>query len=230
MVLLRTSQASVAGRPIGSASTPTLVAWPRVEKEDDVELLIAWQRGDKAAGSALFKRHFSALYRFFANKLPDEAEDLVQATWMACVRYTDSVSKAATFRAYLFAIARNQLFRALRARVPDQNVDFGVSAIVDLAASPATAAATAERDRALLGALRALPVDSQIVLELHYWEDLSGTELAGVLELPVGTAKTRLRRAKTLLQQALRRGKQAPADDALDAWVRSMRGKLPAET
>ena len=192
----------------------------------DLELLAAWRAGDRASGSELFKRHFDSLYRFFVNKLPDEAEDLIQSTWMACVRYADSVAKAASFRAYLFTVARNELYRSLRARGSGGEVDFSASAMVDLAPSPATVAGAAQRDAVLLGALRSLPVELQIVLELHYWEDLSGSELAAVLELPVGTAKTRLRRAKQLLTEALQGGEQAAQGDALEAWVRSMRGKI----
>jgi len=198
-----------------------------VSAATDLELLAAWQAGDKSAGSDLFTRHFRGLFRFFTNKLPGEAEDLVQVTWMACLRYGDSLSRATSFKSYLFAIARNQLYLRLRSREPSGNVDFGVSSMIDLGASPTSLAAAAERDRDLLGALRSLPVDSQIVLELHYWEDLSATELAHVLELPVGTAKSRIRRAKELLQTALARDKQAAEGDGIELWVRSMRAKLP---
>jgi len=192
----------------------------------DAELLAAWHSGDKGAGSQLFTRHFDALYRFFANKLPDDAEDLVQGTWMACVRYEDSLRKAASFRAYLFAIARNELYRALKGRSPSDEVDFSVSSMIDLGASPVSIAAAAERDRDLLGALRAIPIDAQIVLELHYWEDLSGTELAEVLGVPQGTAKSRIRRAKALLAAALSEETPVVAGDAMDQWVRSMRAKV----
>lgn len=192
----------------------------------DLELLANWRAGDRAAGGELLSRHFDSLYRFFANKIPEEAEDLIQATLASCVRYADKLAQASSFRAYLFTIARNELYRCLRKRGPAADIDFGVSSIVDLAPSPATHAAAAERDRDLLGALRALPVEAQVVLELHYWEDLSASELADVLSLPTGTIKSRLRRAKQLLTQALRRGKEAPQDDALDKWVRSMRAKV----
>jgi len=197
----------------------------------DLELLEAWRNGDKKAGSELFSRHFDSLYRFFASKVADDAEDLIQGTWMACVRYGDTVSKAASFRAYLFTVARNQLYRMLRNRqASGAAVDFTVSAIVDLAPSPATVAVAAQRDRDLLGALRSLPLESQLVLELHYWEDLSATELAEVLDMPVGTVKSRIRRAKQLLATALQRGKEATEDDALDDWVRSMRAKIYKRT
>ena len=192
----------------------------------DLELLAGWQEGDRAAGSELFRRYFDPLYRFFATKLPDETEDLVQSTWMACVRYGERVAQAASFRAYLFTVARNELYRALRSRRP-AGVDLGVSSVVDLAPSPATIAGSAQRERRLLGALRALPVQAQVILELYYWEELSTRELAEVLEVPLGTAKSQLRRAKQLLHQGLERDDaQAPADDALDRWVQSMRAKI----
>lgn len=192
----------------------------------DLELLASWRDGDQASGSELFRRYFDPLYRFFVNKVAVEAEDLMQNTWMACVRYGDSLERASSFRAYLFTVARNELYRHLRARRPDTEVDFGASSIIDLSPSPVTVLGSAERERRLLGALRSLPVESQVILELHYWEDLTTAELAEILELPHGTAKSRLRRAKQLLDQALHRGRKATDTDAMDRWVRSMREKV----
>lgn len=192
----------------------------------DLELLAAWRSEDAAAGSELFRRYFDPLYRFFVNKVGAEAEDLMQNTWMACVRYGGSLERASSFRAYLFTMARHELYRHLRARRPDAEVDFGASSIVDLSPSPMTVLGSAERERRLLGALRSLPVESQVILELHYWEDLPSSELAEILEVPHGTAKTRLRRAKQLLDQALHRDRPPAEGDALEAWVRSMREKV----
>jgi RNA polymerase sigma-70 factor (ECF subfamily) len=193
----------------------------------DVELLESWRAGDKSAGSELFRRYFDSLYRFFVNKLADEAEDLIQSTWMSCVRYAEQVAAATSFRAYLFTMARNELCHALRRKQPQSQVDFGVTSLQDLSPSPRTAAVAGEEERALLGALRALPLDLQLLLELHYWEELSTAELAGVLEIPQGTVKTRIRRARELLEEALASGPQVLHGDELDAWVRSMRRRSP---
>ncbi|MBC8070579.1 MAG: sigma-70 family RNA polymerase sigma factor [Deltaproteobacteria bacterium] len=196
----------------------------------DFDLLAGWRGGDKSAGSELFRRYFDALYRFFVGKLPDEAEDLIQSTWMACVRYTEQVAAATSFRAYLFTMARNELCRALRQRKPREQLDFGVTSLRDLSPSPRTAAAAGEEERALLAALRTLPLDLQLLLELHYWEELSTSELAGVLEIPQGTVKTRIRRARELLESALASSPRALQGDELDEWVRSMRRRAPAPT
>ena len=64
-------------------------------------------------------------------------------------------------------------------------------------------------DKALAAYLlreRVVPrVELQVALELHYWEDLSGPELAAVLEIPEGTVRSRLRRGRELLQEAFAR-------------------------
>lgn len=198
----------------------------------DVELLRTWQDGDKIAGSALFRRYFDPLFRFFVNKLPEDAEDLIQNTWMACLRYQQSLEKAESFRAYLFTIARHELYRALRRRHPKDEMDFTVTSVIDIAPTPSTLVGLEQRDQGLLTALRSLPVDSQIVLELYYWEELTSGELASVLEVPLGTAKSRLRRAKQLLLAALARPSEPLEGDDLDAWIQSMRQKVgtPSET
>lgn len=190
---------------------------------DDCELLASWSRDDKAAGSELFRRYFDPLYRFFVHKLPEETEDLIQSTWMACIRYGAQVSRASSFRAYLFTVARNELYRRLRERPIAKGVDFGVSSIIDVSPSPVTLAVASEQDRALVGALRTLPLESQIILELHYWEGMSTSEIAVVLEAPHGTIKSRIRRARELLEVALEAAPTVLRGDALTAWVRSMR-------
>lgn len=196
--------------------------------DEDLELLRAWRAGDDDAGSELFRRHFDALYRFFVNKVPDAAEDLMQNTLMACVRYGSAVERASSFRAYLLTMARHELYRHLRQQPPRD--DLGVSSIAALSPSPITVVGLVERERRLLGALRSLPVDAQVILELHYWEECSTAELGEVLEVPHGTAKTRLRRAKRLLTTALHRAEEPTASDDLDRWVRSMRAKVGGET
>ncbi len=171
---------------------------------DDLELLRAWHAGDRGAGSQLLRRHFDSLHRFFASKVGDEAEDLIQNTLLACVTYIDKVAAAASFRAYLFTIASNQLYTHLRKR-SGSPIDFTATSAVDLGLTPSAIVATLEADRLLAVALRRLPLELQIVLELGYWEDLSASEIATVLELPLGTAKSKIRKAKQLLAKELER-------------------------
>lgn len=195
----------------------------------DVELLSAWRAGDAAAGNSLLRRHFDALYRFFAHKLDDEVEDLIQRTFLAIVRSKDAIREGASFRAYMFTVGRNELYRHLRDRRRSRDaIDFGSASIADLGTSP-TAGVARRRERALLlAALRSIPLELQIVLELHYWEELTTAELAAALEIPQGTVKSMLRRAREQLEQRLRRLARGDHElratlADLDAWVAAVR-------
>lgn len=192
----------------------------------DEELFRAWQTGDRRAGEALFERHYDALDRFFINKVGDRAGDLVQRTFVACIEAAARFRGDSSFRTFMFAIARNQLLKHLRDHGRERDrLDPAITSICDLDPSPSVVAARREQERLLLAALRRLPLDEQIALELHYWEQLSATEIAAVLEIPVGTAKSRLRRARDRLEAALAGPDPAKATtlDDLERWARDLR-------
>ena len=199
----------------------------------DAALLEAWRAGDRTAGETLLARHFERLYLFFANKVETDLDDLIQRTMLACVRARDDIRDGAAFRAYLFSIARRELIAFFRARAKGGLVDTSVTAARDLGPSPSAILVNRAEQRHLLEALRMLPLDLQIALELHYWEDLAITDLARVFDVPVGTAKSRLRRAREQLAAAL--ATLAESSDSLpttgadlDAWARSIRAELRA--
>ncbi len=171
---------------------------------DEGELLRAWQAGDTSAGDRLLRIHFDALYRFFASKAPDAVDDLIQATFLEAIRSHEGYRGEASFRAYLLGIARHQLFRLFRSRSRDRLVFRpDEHSVHDTATSPSEAIGRKKEERLLVEALRRIPVDLQIVLELHYWEELSTRELAAVLEIPQGTVKSRLRRAREAAEAAI---------------------------
>jgi RNA polymerase sigma-70 factor (ECF subfamily) len=168
------------------------------EQPSDFDLLEGWRGGDRASGDTLFARHFRGLFRFFRSKVDDAiAEDLTQVTFLACVDGKDKFRQAASFRTYLFSIARNQLFMHFRRRGrQDKVMEFGTASVADLGAGPGTLAAAKAEQRLLLQALRRIPVDFQIAVELYYWEGLSTRELAEILGIPEGTVRSRLTRAR----------------------------------
>ena len=200
---------------------------------DDLQLLEAWRDGDRSAGNELLARHFESLHRFFASKVADEVEDLIQNTLLATVKYIDAVARAASFKAYLFTIASNQLYAHLRGKLRDgEHIDFTMTSAVELGLTPSEIVAKREREQQLALALRRLPLELQIVLELGYWEELSAMEIATVLAVPVGTAKSKIRRAKQLLANELATTATRPTTvgddtlDELDAWVRQVRASI----
>ena len=171
---------------------------------DDLALLKKWREGDATAGQELFGRHTETLFRFFRNKVAGGVEDLVQQTMVACLQSQGQYEQRASFRSYLLGVARYQLFDYYRRNKSDaEHLEFNTVTVHDLALSATSQLAKASEERILLEALRRLPVNFQITLELSYWEDLSGPELAEILEVPVDTAYSRLRRAKQLLKEQL---------------------------
>ena len=193
--------------------------------DDELALLEAWRAGDAAAGQQLFRRHFDAVYWFFATKVDHGADDLAQDTFAAVVRNREQVGRRHSFRAYLFAVARSRLIDRLRVRGRD--FDPMETSIVDLGGSPTSALGRRQEHARLLSALRRLPVDLQVVLELHYVERLPGPEIAEVLELPEGTVRSRLRRALAALRELLVSeagpGDTASADDDIERWAEELR-------
>jgi RNA polymerase sigma factor (sigma-70 family) len=170
--------------------------------EQDVELLTRWRDGDQGSGRALFKLYFDPLYRFFASKI-DEPEEMVQATFLAMVKAKDQFAGRSTLRTYVFRIARHELYRHLRALRRDRQFDPEVSSIAEVATSIGGRMARGEDHRRLTEAMRSLPAELQTLLELHYWEDLDAAALADVFEVPAGTIRVRLHRAREALRDAM---------------------------
>lgn len=173
---------------------------------DDFELLEAWRDGDRSAGDELFGRHFAGVFRFFRNKLDEAlAEDLTQTTFLACADSKERFRQHASFRTFLFGIARNHLYMHYRKRGRHRGrVEFMSQSVADLGAGPETIVAAKAEQRLLLQALRQIPVDFQIAVELYYWEGLSTREVAEVLEVPEGTVRSRLTRAREHLARQMK--------------------------
>ena len=195
----------------------------------DFELLESWRAGDRMAGNTLFDRYFDSLFRFFRNKVNEGADDLVQQTFLACVQSRDRFRGDASFRTYLFKAARSKLYTYLdKRRREGAAVDYGVTSCADLGVSPSGIVANSEQQRLLLAALRELPVDLQVALELFYFEQIRGPELAEVLGVPEGTVRSRLRRGREILRERLQELLSSPSMvestmTDLDAWAASLR-------
>ena len=97
-------------------------------------------------------------------------------------------------------MARNHLIDHFRGKTKQRSVDPLSSSLVELQTAPSQRIARNEEERFVLEALRRIPLDAQLLLELYYWQSLSGPELAAVFEIPEGTLRGRLRRAKSLLR------------------------------
>lgn len=190
-------------------------------------LLEAWRAGDLSAGEQLFARYYEPVARFFVNKVRDVGPDLIQRTFLACVEAMPRFRGEGSFRSYVFAIAYRQLCRHYRDQRNDRVDMASVSA---LALDPSLSGVIVEREemQLFLAGLREIPLELQVVLELHHWEECSVAEIATALEIPEGTVKSRLRRGREQLRAAVERlaGQTDLAHrtlHGLETWAREVR-------
>jgi len=130
-------------------------------------------------------------------------------------------------------VARNKLVDHCRrgARAREEVID---RSLVDMGIEPPDVVAKHEEERLLLRALRRIPVDLQVALELSYWEGMTDRELAASLSIPAGTLKSRLRHARQLLEAEMAAIARAPEHlrstmGDLDGWAASVRQQVSSD-
>lgn len=190
-----------------------------------------WRRsldGDVEAKTALVKRLYPNVRRFFVNKAVTECEDLAQKTMVRFYEALHRYAGRASLRAYILGIARNVLLEFIRERKRNATLDLDDVTAQALDPRPSSLLCKLADQRMLLEALRSLSVAHQMAFELHYWEKLTDTEMAEVLDCSPNTSRSRLSRAKEQLQKALDKiGSMntplPPTDSNLDDWARRLR-------
>ena len=170
----------------------------------DHELLAAWAANDRDAGRELYQRYAERVSRFFSRKTSDELPDLVQRTFLKLLetaRRGDAIDNPAAF---LFAIARNELYDLFgRRSSARERFDPSHTSLADLRTGISTRLDRHQREQLLHDALARLPLDSQLALELYYWEELSMADVARVLGTTESAAINRVHRARKQLRDEL---------------------------
>ena len=163
----------------------------------DEHLILEFQKGSREAFRELFERYRDPLYGFFRRRLehPARAEELAQECFLALVRNVARYEPRAGFRSYLYGIAIN-LISAERRKAGRE---------IEQSDEMDRAAAEADRDTALWvrRALEQLEKTDREILMLREYEQLSYSEIAGVLRLPLNTVRSRLFRARMALKEKL---------------------------
>jgi RNA polymerase sigma factor (sigma-70 family) len=194
---------------------------------EDQELYERWRSGDQNAGRMLVERYFAPIFRFFRNKSRDHVDDLVQETFLRCLEAKNRFEGRSSFRTYLFRIATFALYEHFRAR---QKGDLHTELSSAAALEPSPSQILNQRDERslLLDVLRSLPLAMQITIEFHYWEHLGTAEISEILDVPEGTIKRRLQRAREAIKTAMEKDGSSHSGDAdeLENWVCSIRKEL----
>ncbi len=177
----------------------------KTENEDDLVLVQRLVRGDQQAFLDLYDRHASRVNALTLHILGDpmRAEEATQDTFLKLwSRARLYLAERGSFLAWLLTIARRTALDRLRLEgrrplLSDGNDPDDVwPAIRDESQDPDEA-----RWRSLHFAVRALPQEQQVVIEMAYYQGLSQSEIASELGWPLGTVKTRLRAAMIALRK-----------------------------
>lgn len=201
----------------------------------DEALFARWTAGDNGAGQILFKRHFDALLRFFRRQLGDDVHDLVQQTFLGCTEARARGVPITNVRAFLFAIARNQLYKHLRRRSGQPAAVLGVSSVASLLPSPSRLLGEREDMVLLVDGLTRLPLEQQLALHFYYILELTAPQTGVALGgLGVPAVRSRLRRAlaalRALLESERARPDAASTMTTLEHWEASLPALGPGET
>lgn len=184
----------------------------------DETLLAQYKQGDPRAFRALVERYTAPLYNFAFRLLGDamEAENITQETFLRVVGALDRIRTDLPFKPYLFRIALNLCRDAGRKKravsFDDWRADSPHADEVMLDDAPALWEQMADEElRAELhAAMERLPARYRAALTLRYVEGFSYAEIAQILNLPLNTVRTHLRRAKQQLRTMLRTAPPAP--------------------
>lgn len=178
------------------------------EGSDDAELAARAAAGDDSAFSALVRRHERRVYNIAYRLLgrDEDARDATQDAFLSCYRRLSTFRGDAAFTTWLHRIAVNASYDLLRRRKA------APLAREDLPEPPPTpdhadrAAAAVDVQRALLE----VPLEYRAVLVLHDIQGHPYEEVAEVLDVPIGTVKSRLHRGRVALARAIGEPSTAP--------------------
>lgn len=192
--------------PEGTAADPTPVEAPVRRYTDEQK----YQVFNKE-----FMPHIDSMYNFAFRLTMDEddANDLVQDTYLKAFRFISSFEQGTNAKAWLFRILKNSFINDYRkkskepAKVDYQDVETTYNS--EDAETEHTVDLRAESVSDLIGdevatALNSLPVDFRTVIILCDIEGFTYEEMAKILDIPIGTVRSRLHRARNLLKDKLR--------------------------
>ena len=163
-------------------------------------LVLKAQDGSKRAFAVLYKSYHPSLLRFSYGICKNEqmAADAVQDAWITIMRTLHNLYETSMFRARVFKAVRWRTLDLLR-KQPSGHVPFDEHAeqIAVVASSPHATKGQ------LIWHIKQLPEGEQQAVYLFYLEELKLSEIAAVLEVPTGTVKSRLNRARARLREQM---------------------------
>ncbi|TVQ32056.1 MAG: sigma-70 family RNA polymerase sigma factor [Phycisphaeraceae bacterium] len=179
-----------------------------VDDRSDEQLLADYRRGDVPAFRVLMERYHDELLRFLNRFMGDRqaAEDVFQDTFLQIHQSADSFDVSRRFKPWLFTIAANKgrdqhrktsrrPVLGLSARIGGDEGQQFVDLMEVSVPAPSAAMDESERDRQVQKAIDSLPDHQREILLLAYFQRMTYAQIAELLEIPLGTVKSRLHAA-----------------------------------
>ena len=179
-----------------------ILSSPQVAPDPDLALMLEVSGGSEAAFTALVRRHQNSLLNFFAGMgASSDCEDLVQETFVRLFQYRRRYRPAARFATFLYHLARNvwadrgrKIVRLERLAADFQNeVEFASQCAPERPSEAVDVEAALDR----------LSPKLREVIVLNIYQGLRYQEVADVLEIPLGTVKSRISLALAALKEIL---------------------------
>ena len=173
--------------------------------------------GDMAAFEQLVTTHQPAIYRLALRMTgnPEDAADMTQEAFLRAWRGLGSFQADSSLSTWLFRLTSNVCIDFLRKQKRQQHVSLTFSededegkelSVPDPEPLPEERVIFNEKQEAIRNAMNALPVDFREILELRVVRQLPYEQIAQIMDLPVGTVKSRLARARLQLKKRLDAG------------------------
>jgi RNA polymerase sigma-70 factor (ECF subfamily) len=161
-------------------------------------------RGDLAAFDVLYRRYEGCLFGFILRQLGDraEAEDVFHEAFMSVLRERRARPELASFKAWIFEVARNLCLNRVRSRKRAERAFEAEATAPPSQPHPESLLAAREAPLALMRAVRKLPEPLAQLYDLRT-SGLSYDEIASVLGIPLGTVKSRMHEMVTRLRQEI---------------------------
>lgn len=190
------------------------------KKSIDAELISRALDGDEHAYAEIMARYRNQLYHLMYKMVRnrEEAEDLVQEAFLKAFRALASFNEEFAFSTWLYKIAVNNCIDFLRKRrLQTYSYDKPIEAkdgklrreYADSDLTPDKRLLSTEKTRIINQAIDELPEKYHVVIVLRHREELSYEDIAACLDLPLGTVKARIFRAREMLKRKLK-GKILP--------------------
>ena len=185
----------------------------------DEQLIKKFQDGDVGAFNQIVYRYKDRLLNFiyrFLNDL-DRSEDLVQDTLLKLYTHKDSYKEIAKFSTWLYTIAANLARTELRKikrrktfSVTELSHDDREFIIESTDMGPGEENFSQNFEKNVKRALAALPDDFKTIIILRDIQELSYDEISKIVDVPLGTVKSRINRGRVKLQQLLKKKGERP--------------------